>query len=146
MRSPMLMSQKKIDVFVQNHAEWIQKNLKKAKDRAAAHPPLDDNEIKRLKALAKEILPQRIKYYSELMGLYPTKVTITSAKTRFGSCSGKNSISFSCRLMQYPIDAVDYVVVHELAHIKHHNHSKDFYALIEKHLPDYKNRQKLLKG
>lgn len=79
------------------------------------------------------------------MGVSPTGIKITSAKKRFGSCSGKNSLCFSFMLMQYPEEAVDYVVVHELAHIRHHNHSRDFYRFIEKYMPDYKEREKLLK-
>ena len=79
------------------------------------------------------------------MGLNPTGIKITSAEKRFGSCNGKNSICYSWRLMQYPAEAIDYVVVHELAHIKHKNHGKEFYRLIENFLPDYKNREKLLK-
>ena len=63
----------------------------------------------------------------------------------WGSCSGKNSISFSWRLMQYPEAAIDYVVVHELAHIRHHNHSAAFYSFVEKILPDYRERARLLR-
>ena len=59
--------------------------------------------------------------------------------------SGKNSLNFSYRLMMYPKEAIDYVVVHELAHIKHHNHSADFYKLIEQYMPDYKKRIAILK-
>ncbi|MEG1614194.1 MAG: M48 family metallopeptidase, partial [Oscillospiraceae bacterium] len=76
----------------------------------------------------------------------PTAVKITSAEKRFGSCSGKNSLCFSYRLMQYPQDAIDYVIVHELAHIKHKNHSKNFYELIEQYMPDYKERNAILKN
>lgn len=97
------------------------------------------------RALAAAELPRRVEYYSEKMGLYPTSVKITSAATRFGSCSGKNSICFSYRLMLYPPEAVDYVVVHELAHIKEKNHSARFYALVERYMPDYREREKLLK-
>ena len=79
------------------------------------------------------------------MGLVPAGIKITSARTRFGSCSGKNSICFSWRLMLYPPEAIDYVIVHELAHIRHHDHSLAFYALIEQYLPDWKARMKLLK-
>jgi predicted metal-dependent hydrolase len=79
------------------------------------------------------------------MGLEPTGVGITGAEKRFGSCSAKNRLSFSWRLMRYPEAAVDYVVVHELAHIRHKNHGKEFYALIESYMPDYKERRKLLK-
>lgn len=79
------------------------------------------------------------------MDLYPKSIKITSAKTRFGSCSGDNRLCFSYLLMLYPKEAVDYVIVHELAHIKEHNHSKRFYKLIEKYMPDYKEKIKLLK-
>ena len=70
---------------------------------------------------------------------------ITSARKRFGSCSGKNSLCFSYWLMLYPQEAVDYVIVHELAHIVHKNHSAAFYRLIGQYLPDYRERIKMLK-
>ena len=79
------------------------------------------------------------------MGVQPTGVRITSARTRFGSCSGKDSLCFSWRLMQYPEDAVDYVVVHELAHIVHKNHGPYFWALVGQYMPDYKRRRALLR-
>ena len=98
-----------------------------------------------LKAKALPYLTERTEYFAKIMGVKPTGIKITSAKKRFGSCSGKNSICYSWRLMQYPAEAIDYVVVHELAHIIYKNHGKNFYKLIEKYLPDYKKREKLLK-
>ena len=80
------------------------------------------------------------------MGLAPAGLSITGARTRFGSCSAQNRISLSWRIMQYPEAAIDYVVVHELAHIKEKNHSDRFYAIVEQYLPDYLERHKLLKG
>ena len=79
------------------------------------------------------------------MGLEPTGIKITSAQKRFGSCNGKNSICYSWRLMLYPPEAIDYVVVHELAHIVHKNHGAKFYKLVAKYLPDYKERVKMLR-
>ena len=96
-------------------------------------------------AAAKEYLPDRVAYYSGLMGVTPTGITVTGAKKRFGSCSGKNSLCFSWRLMRYPSEAIEAVVVHELAHIRHKNHSTAFYAEVERWLPDYKKRIQLLK-
>ena len=81
-----------------------------------------------------------------MMGVMPTSIKITSAKKRFGSCSGQNGICYSWRLMLYPSEAIDYVVVHELAHIRQKNHSPAFYKEVAKILPDYKAREKLLKG
>ena len=79
------------------------------------------------------------------MGAEYGRITITSAKTRFGSCTSQKNISYSYRLMLYPKEAREYVVVHELAHTFEMNHSRGFYAIIEKVLPDYKERKKLLK-
>ncbi len=79
------------------------------------------------------------------MGLTPAAVTITGARKRFGSCSASNRICYSWRLMQYPEAAVDYVVVHELAHIVHKDHSRNFYAYVERFLPDWRERRALLK-
>lgn len=95
--------------------------------------------------LAREVLPEKVQYYSRIMGLFPTGIMITGARKRFGSCSGENRICFSWRLMMYPEEAIDYVVVHELAHIRHKNHSKAFYACVEEVLPDWKKRRNLLK-
>ena len=80
------------------------------------------------------------------MGVQPTGVKITAARTRFGSCSTKNSLCFSLRLMRYPDECVDYVVVHELAHIRHKNHSRAFYQEVARYLPDYAAREAKLRG
>lgn len=71
----------------------------------------------------------------------PAGITITAARTRFGSCSGKNRLSFSLYLMAYPEAAIEYVVVHELAHIRHHDHSPAFYREVEAYLPDWRARR-----
>lgn len=145
-RAPYLMSDAKIAEFVEKCEPWIKRTLEKQRQRAENDLPSPDSaEIDTLKIKAKEILPKKLKYYSELTGLYPASVKVTGARTRFGSCSGKNAVCFSYLLMRYPDEAVDYVVLHELCHIKHHNHSKHFWALVEKYMPDYKQRQSLLK-
>lgn len=145
-RAPQRASQAVIDRFVASHADWIAAHLEKQRQRAQAHPPLTDDEIAALRQKARDILPGRVAHYAEWMGVTPTGVKITGAKTRFGSCSAKNSLCFSLYLMAYPDAAIDYVVVHELAHIRHKNHSPAFYAEVAKVMPDYRERRKLLKG
>ena len=86
-----------------------------------------------------------MEHYARLMGVQPAGVRITGARTRFGSCSGSNRICFSWRLMDYPEAAVDYVVVHELAHIVHKNHGPQFWALVARYLPDWRARRALLR-
>ena len=144
-RAPLRMPQGEIERFVASHAAWLKKAQAKVAARQAAHPPLTEQETAALRQRAKELLPDRVAHYAAIMGVTPTSVKITSARTRFGSCSGKNGICFSLYLMQYPEAAIDYVVVHELAHIRHHDHSPAFYAEVAKVLPDYKERMKLLK-
>ena len=145
-RAPQRAPQAVIDRFVASHADWIAAHLEKQRQRAQAHPPLTEDEIAALRQKARDILPGRVAHYAERMGVTPTGVKITGAKTRFGSCSAKNSLCFSLYLMAYPDTAVDYVVVHELAHIRHKNHSPAFYAEVARVMPDYRERRKLLKG
>ena len=145
-RAPLKTEDKKIKLFVEQHRDWIAEHLARREKWIQAHPEPTEAEKKILIARAKSYLPWRTEEYAYIMGLKPTGVRITSARTRFGSCSPKNSICYSWRLMQYPQAAIDYVVVHELAHILHKDHSKEFYKTIEKYLPDYRERRKLLKG
>ena len=144
-RAPYGVKKEFIDRFVAEHEVWLARAREKQQNRRLAHPEPTDEERKALLAQAREYLPMRVDYWSGIMGLTPTVLKITSARTRFGSCSGKNSLCFSWRLMQYPPEAIDYVVVHELAHIRYHNHSPAFYALIERYMPDWRERMKLLK-
>ena len=145
-RAPLRLSQAKIDAFVSSHEAWIQAHLEQQRQQmASAPPPPTPEEIAALKAQAWAILPEKVAYWSAKMGVHPTGLKITTARKRYGSCSGKNSLCFSCFLMNSPEAAIDLVVVHELCHIREKNHGKRFYALLEQYLPDYKERKKLLK-
>ena len=144
-RAPLRMPREEIDRFVAAHTDWLERAKARVAARQAAHPPLSEAEIAALRQRAKEVLPGKAAHYAAIMGVVPTSVKITSAKSRFGSCSGKNGICFSLYLMRYPEAAIDYVVVHELAHIRHHDHSPAFYAEVARVMPDYRERAKLLK-
>lgn len=143
-RAPKAMPQAQIDGFLTQKEAWVLKNIAKMQS-CPAKPAITPAQAAELKQKAGEYIPARVAYYSQMMGVTPTGVKITSAQKRFGSCSGKNSLCFAWRLMLYPPEAIDYVVVHELAHILHHNHSPKFYSCIAKYMPDYKERAKLLK-
>ncbi|MFR1518171.1 MAG: M48 family metallopeptidase [Clostridia bacterium] len=144
-RAPIAMRKREIEQFVKSHEKWIFRARDRQAERAEYHTALSEAEISALKEQAGAYIPPRVKFFSELMGLFPSAVKISSAHTRLGSCSAKNSLNFSYRLMRYPQETIDYVIVHELAHIRHHNHGKEFYALVEKYLPDYKERAAILK-
>lgn len=144
-RAPYYADEQKINSFVNSNTDWINSAVLRKKASLEKLSHFDNNKEHYIK-LAKEIIPKRVEYYSSIMNLYPTGIRITCAKKRFGSCNSKNSLCFSAQLMMYSMEAVDYVVVHELAHIKHHNHSKEFYNLISSYMPDYKNREKQLRN
>ena len=144
-RAPLFVTEAQIKRFVESREDWLEKAIERVKARRESYMPLSEQQIDALKKAAKEYIPNRVLEYSEIIGLKPSGIKITSARTRFGSCSGKNSLCFSYLLMQKPLEAVDYVIVHELAHIKHKNHGKRFYALVEKYMPDYRERNRLLK-
>lgn len=145
-RAPQHMSAQRIERFVREHEEWIAAHMaiQQRRQAAAAARQVTPEQEAALRRQAAEVIPARVAHYGALMGLTPTGIRITSARKRFGSCSSKNSLCFSWRLMQYPPEAIDYVVVHELAHIRHHDHSRAFYALIEQYMPDHRARQRLL--
>ncbi len=143
-RAPFRTSERVIDDFVNKHTDWINKRLISVKSKKE-YEATDKETVEKLKRQAKEIILPRVSYFSEIMGVFPERVSINSARTRFGSCSSKKSLNFSYRLVFYPPEAIDYVCVHELAHLTEMNHSKKFWAIVEKYLPDYKERKKLLK-
>ena len=94
--------------------------------------------------LAQTIIPNRVMIYSEKCGLKPKKIQINSASTRWGSCSGHKTLSFSWKLVQLPLDLIDYVAVHELSHLQEMNHSPAFWAVVRSIMPDYALRRRKL--
>jgi len=101
--------------------------------------------IKWYKKNAKEIFIPRIERYAQKLNLRYKKIGITSAKKRWGSCNTKGNINFSYRLIMTTIDVIDYVIMHELMHLKQMNHSNRFWANLEEFIPDYKQKRKWLK-
>ena len=144
-RAPQSAGTAAIARFVGSHEAWIAEKQERMRLRAQAHPEPSAEQAKQYRQLAERVLPEKVAGWSRVMGVQPTALRISSARTRFGSCSGKNSITFSWRLMQYPDEAVEYVVVHELCHIRHHDHSAAFWAEVARYMPDYRQRREWLK-
>ncbi|MBO5907268.1 MAG: M48 family metallopeptidase [Clostridia bacterium] len=144
-KAPYGTPRAKVEELIKKHSAWIQKQIIKQKTPRKKDISLTDTEIKELKKRARLVLSAKTEHFSKIMGLNYGRITITSAKTRFGSCSSKGNISYSYLLLLYPEEAIDYVVVHELAHLLELNHSQRFYKIVEKILPDYKRRAALLK-
>lgn len=101
--------------------------------------------VKLYRLEAKKLLNEKVHYFALHMQASPTGVKINGARTRWGSCSGKNSLNFSWKLIMAPERAIDYVVIHELAHTFEHNHSAAFWKIVAAFMPDYKTQQLILK-
>lgn len=144
-RSPKNIDKRRIEAFVTKHSEWINEKVKQQSAKINRFNNLSESDIAVLKTRAREYFNWKTNDFAAIMGLKYGKIKITSAKTRFGSCNSNGTICFSYRLMLYPEKAREYVIVHELAHLVHMNHSKVFYKLVESYMSDYKERKRLLK-
>ncbi len=145
-KAPRKVKQETIDEALKKHRLWISRRLNESEIKKQNEELLTPERIKSMKTEAREYLSDKTEHYSKIMHIKYGRITITSAKTRLGSCSSSGNISYSYRLMLYPEPAREYVVVHELAHLFEMNHSPKFYSIIERVLPDYKERKKLLKS
>ena len=157
-RSPNHLSQRQIESLIRQKQRWI---MDKDSERIAqlersCHsrfalqtPSLSDTQRialeSRYRAAAASYFPQRAAYYQTLTGGSYSRITIRDQKTRWGSCSSRGTLSFNWRLMLAPPAVLDYVVLHELCHLTHMNHSKDFWNLVASIMPDYKLHRKWLK-
>lgn len=141
-RAPRRLSRKLIDQAVAEREAWIAKKLAQM---PPPRPAPSDEQLTAWREEAARVIPSRVAHFAAVMGLSPAAVKINAARTRFGSCSSKGSLNFSCRLMAFPPEAIDYVVVHELAHLRHMNHGREFYALVASVLPDYEACRALLR-
>lgn len=92
----------------------------------------------------KKIVAERIKIYQGQLGVKPKTIEIDESKTKWGSCNSDKKITFNYKLAMAPIEAIDYVIVHELCHLLHMNHDRSFWRRVGSILPDYKKRQELL--
>ena len=148
-------------IFIEKKQEWIYTKLNELekitieddefmyfgkiekKDIYKLHD--EDSVNKFYKKKAAEYIDFLVDKFSKKMQLYPTKVSFRKNKRTWGTCNSKNELRFNFLLMKYPLEITEYVVIHELAHIKHKNHSKDFWGLVEIYCKDFKSREKLFK-
>ena len=114
-------------------------------------PGLGETQIRKklisfYKDHANKIIPELIDQIAPIIGARPTDIRIGSAKRSWGSCTSAGKVTFSWRLMMASPESIEYVVVHELAHLKQLNHSEKFWAVVARVLPDWKKRRKALRG
>ena len=143
-RAPWLYARYKIEAFLRQKEPWIQAQLRR-RSAAARVQPLTAQEHQALAETAKKWFSEKTACYAPLVGVTYGRITIRTQHTRWGSCSAKGNLNFNCLLMLAPEAVRDYVVVHELCHRKEMNHSKAFWAHVERVLPDYRIPRKWLK-
>lgn len=149
-RAPARMPVREINAFVQEKDDWIRAHLQQMAEKKRLREQyreqaLSKEELQELATQAMKLIPQKVHYYAQIIGVTYGRITIRNQRTRWGSCSGKGNLNFNCLLLLMPEEVLDYVVVHELCHRKEMNHSTRFWEEVEKILPDYRQRRKWLK-
>ena len=146
-RAPKRMAKYKIEAFLKEKQDWIhthrEKALAAAEQKAANR--LTEAERKAVVKRAAQMLAEKTAHFAKEMGVTYGRITIREQKTRWGSCSAKGNVNFNYQLAFLPDKLLDYVVIHELAHRRHMNHSRAFWAEVEKYCPDYLERREQLK-
>ena len=137
-KAPKRVSKKEIEKIVKQKTEWIQKTIEKENKKQEKEPLYTKEKF-------KEIIEKNANELIQETGLKPNKITIKQIKYAWGSCSSKKNITLNLELIKYSQQAIRYVILHELCHLKYMNHSKDFWNLVEKYMPNYKQVKKEFK-
>ena len=147
-KSPYRTTEQSVQEFLASKKAWITKQIEKQNlqiQKAKELGFLSEDEIRQIKKKAKTIIPDRVGYYANRIGVTYGRISIRLQSSRWGSCTANGNLNFNCLLALMPLEILDSVVVHELCHRKHMNHSKEFYEEIDKFFPDYKRCDKWLK-
>ena len=118
---------------------------KKIKNRTIIPLGLPKKEVLERKKEFLKIAQKKVKFFANVYDFKYEKITIRDQKTRWGSCSAKGNLNFNYRVFLLPEDLLDYVIVHEVCHLKELNHSKSFWDLVEREITDYRGKRKILK-
>ncbi len=151
LRVPLRISEQEIRHILLEKQHWIITHYLEVMEKAKSRPSSDLSDIqrtaleKRYIEAARDYFPKRAAYFQALTGGEYYRITIRDQKTRWGSCSAKGTLSFNWRLMLAPPAVLDYVVVHELCHLTHMDHSAAFWQAVEAVCPDYRTHRKWLK-
>ena len=137
---PWWISKKKAISFVKQNKQWILDKLAKAREmKAESLLQLGDHDDYLLhKENARKFVLQKLEYYNQFYDFPFQRVAIRDHRTRWGSCSGKRNLNFNYRIIHLPIEHADYLIVHELCHLKQMNHSSHFWELVSRAIPEYR--------
>lgn len=145
---PLYVSDNEIERMIISKSKWIDEHMLKVQSTIDERSKLEKitfEQVKELADQAVEYIPKRVKYYAEKENFVYNKITIKNLVSRWGSCSTKGNLNFNCLLMLTPDYVIDYIVVHELCHLREMNHSEKFWTEVEKIMPDYQRAELWLK-
>ena len=145
---PLYVSDNEIERMVISKSKWIDEHMLKVQSTVDERSKLEKitfEQVKELADQAVEYIPKRVKYYAKKENFIYNKIIIKNLVSRWGSCSTKGNLNFNCLLMLTPDYVIDYIVVHELCHLREMNHSEKFWAEVEKIMPDYQRAELWLK-
>lgn len=145
LRTPYGITKRQAEKFLDEKKDWILKNIRQVENRKTDQIMISEEQRREGIERAKRIFPERTAYFALRMDVDYGRITIREQKTRWGSCSSKGNLNFNWKLVLLAPELLDYVVVHELAHRREMNHSKDFWKIVEAELPDYRERRRRLK-
>jgi len=134
--TPRFVTKRMIDSFVATHTDWISRHVARARARTVMRIPRKD--VATLKKHARELAESRCAHFARQYGLTYKKISIRAQKSRWGSCSTAGNLSFNYKIALLPPHLADYIVVHEICHLVHMNHSKKFWDLVAQTMPDHK--------
>ena len=128
--------------FLRTHAEWLRKKVEFLKRFSEKLSPAAERRLFFIwKARALVLAEAKMTEHNRRYGFSWRKVAVRNSRSRWGSCSSKGTLCFNYKIVFLPEHLADYLVVHELCHLKEHNHGKSFWSLVEKSVPDYKLRR-----
>lgn len=143
--APKLVPKSVIEKFVKTKHGWIEEVLKKLEAVTKSEFSGPKYSYHANKARAKKVIVERVKYFAGLHGFSFKRISIKNTSSRWGSCSTNDNLNFNYKLIFLSERLLEYVVVHELCHLRHHNHSASFWAEVGNILPDYRVRERELK-
>ena len=144
-RTPYGITKRQVEEFLDEKKDWLLQTRQRVEKRKTEQIPISEEVRREGIERAKRIFPERTAYFAKRMGVDYGRITIREQKTRWGSCSSKGNLNFNWKLVLLDPELLDYVVVHELAHRREMNHSKNFWKIVEAELPDYRERRRRLK-
>ena len=154
---PLGGSAREVERFMRSQATWIeasvakvQKRLERQKKKGIvpielSHPRRGSKAYKQAVKDARVLARERLEHFNQIYGFTYGSISVRNQKTRWGSCSQKNNLSFNYRIVFLPLELADYIIVHELCHTAEHNHSTRFWSLVAKTFPHYDTLRKKLK-